>query len=1050
MDVVAEAREFVERQMRSRFAKVRAKTHRLQQPALKPVCCTVEEQKATETRPLLLTSKSKATKRPPVSAFSFKCRPSRAPRLDRDGFVLSSSFGSRSLPPGTAQCAAAETAAPRLESRNAWSPWSRRPSAAHVPRFSFGSVGSDGTEASLTYSSCHGSCVGSRVATWGNIGCTGVMEAEDETREESDAGQVCAVKTLTLSSILHKEPEVEVARRLSWDEQAKWRSSFNRFRHDGEIHKDDLINALEHCGFDDRRPDLVQETLVQVTSYAALDREEFLRFVCLYETRLHELYRSEFHRYASEGVMCVSGLPQLLQEFGLEPRRYVLQELLSETQSSEHLEFHDVAKIMELLRAREGFLVAELERFRRVFQDFDSDASGDMSVNELGSALCWLGFPHSHEKIEVLYQEGDIDRSGSLNESEFVVVLRRIQDGELGTIRSFLQSTENCEVSTLKELELLLGKLGYYQTSAAALMEPGTHRKASGPTRFYAQVHQTGFFQCEAVDGNCLATGGPQHTACTPNPIECDESMPIDTGLNLAAGVSPTVSSECYTNNPCGKQYLTDGDTRATGTGDRQYWHACSETNPYAEVALFAQACVREIKIWSRADCCSSQMQGAVAEVWSDGSWKQCGGTSTDVGIKKAFSFKCALVGTKARVIKKVAKDWITISELQVFPKSIAPSCDATMAIDTSRNLAAGVSPTVSSECYKNNPCGKQYLTDGNTRATGTGDRQYWHACKEANPYAEVVFAQACVREIKIWSRADCCSAQMQGAVAEVWSDGSWKQCGGTSTDVGIKKAFSFKCALVGTKARVIKHTARGWITISELQDAMQAAGIGTGEDKLSADMHLDLDDICTLLHYLRNREGFTDAQMEDLRLAFQKGKQEDAEKIPVSILHKALRWLGHCYTFDRAQQLIYEVDASAGAMDFTTFVKLVRKCRDFERRAAIGAFYAADPRHVGTLDEAGACLALSKIGLLEFQKGEEQQTDLEHFLLQVMRCQEERLHCLRKNCAFAPGQLEELRYHFKKSDKEGNGVLKRYDLARLVETLFPAQAHLCEFRPFL
>ena len=48
-----------------------------------------------------------------VSAFSFKCRPSRAPRLDRDGFVLSSSFGSRSVPPGTAQCAAAETAAPR-------------------------------------------------------------------------------------------------------------------------------------------------------------------------------------------------------------------------------------------------------------------------------------------------------------------------------------------------------------------------------------------------------------------------------------------------------------------------------------------------------------------------------------------------------------------------------------------------------------------------------------------------------------------------------------------------------------------------------------------------------------------------------------------------------------------------------------------------------------------------------------------------------------------------------------------------------------------------
>ena len=39
-----------------------------------------------------------------------------------------------------------------------------------------------------------------------------------------------------------------------------------------------------------------------------------------------------------------------------------------------------------------GFLVAELDRFRGVFRDFDSDASGDMCAGELGSAslgYCW-------------------------------------------------------------------------------------------------------------------------------------------------------------------------------------------------------------------------------------------------------------------------------------------------------------------------------------------------------------------------------------------------------------------------------------------------------------------------------------------------------------------------------------------------------------------------------------------------------------------------------------------------------------------------------------
>lgn len=513
------------------------------------------------------------------------------------------------------------------------------------------------------------------------------------------------------------EDESHVARRISSDERAKWRSSFNRFRHDGEIHRDDLNKALAHCGFDDRRQALIDEALEQVTRYTALNREEFMQFVCLYESRLHDLYRTEFLKYeTSPGAMSVQSLPLLLQELGLEPRRVVLEELLKEVCRAgrpEVLGFRDVAAVMELLRAREGFLVAELDRFRGVFRDFDSDASGDMCAGELGSALSSLGFPYTNDKVQSLYKESDMNGNGVLSESEFVICLRHIQDAELSTIRQFLRERAVANgygqrISSVRELEALLIKLGY-QASAAALIDA---------------MQEAGF---------------------------------------------------------------------------------CGKTDP---------------------------------------------------------------------------------------------------------------------------------------------------------------------------------------------------------------------------------------------EQLIDLSGI-----------RMDMDDVCTLLHCLRNREGFTDAQMNDLRKAFQRNKSDDTERIPTSVLHKVLRWLGHCYTFDRAQQLIYEADPMGDQLDYTTFVKLVRKCRDFDRHAAVAAFHAADESRSGVLEPSEQLEALSTIDLAEFHHlpgPDEKDFTLERFLLRVSKYQEDRLLFLRKFYCFTVAEYETLRCHFNRSDKEGNGTLRRYELARLVETLFPHQSHMPEFRPIL
>lgn len=755
MEIVEEARDFVQAKMQSRVALLRAKTRRLQQLSDESdghCSQTTATPQAESTEPsihLINITKCRARDKSfkavasgrikrPVLAFTFHRRQSlRRLPLDLDGSVASmqGSFSTR------AESALGRQRRDRwsLQSASAWTPWPRAPTKTQPDRFSY-SLEDDSEDEAVVFRKPR---YVTRESTWEGLGYCGLLGHESINEsvklkpsgsfEESQLAKAIQSHESRrqeegahdgLQSLVSKEhlpacdeDESHVARRISSDERAKWRSSFNRFRHDGEIHRDDLNKALAHCGFDDRRQALIDEALEQVTRYTALNREEFMQFVCLYESRLHDLYRTEFLKYeTSPGAMSVQSLPLLLQELGLEPRRVVLEELLKEVCRAgrpEVLGFRDVAAVMELLRAREGFLVAELDRFRGVFQDFDSDASGDMCAGELGSALSWLGFPYTNDKVQSLYKESDMNGNGVLSESEFVICLRHIQDAELSTIRQFLRERAVANgygqrISSVRELEALLIKLGY-QASAAALIDA---------------MQEAGF---------------------------------------------------------------------------------CGKTDP---------------------------------------------------------------------------------------------------------------------------------------------------------------------------------------------------------------------------------------------EQLIDLSGI-----------RMDMDDVCTLLHCLRNREGFTDAQMNDLRKAFQRNKSDDTERIPTSVLHKVLRWLGHCYTFDRAQQLIYEADPMGDQLDYTTFVKLVRKCRDFDRHAAVAAFHAADESRSGVLEPSEQLEALSTIDLAEFHHlpgPDEKDFTLERFLLRVSKYQEDRLLFLRKFYCFTVAEYETLRCHFNRSDKEGNGTLRRYELARLVETLFPHQSHMPEFRPIL
>jgi len=259
-------------------------------------------------------------------------------------------------------------------------------------------------------------------------------------------------------------------------------SVFQRFQHDGEIHRHDLPDALQLCGYSDVRDMLVQSALAKLTPYCSLNSGEFVRFVCLYEDGLHQKYRVEFQNFDrdSSGTVAAEDLRQLFASLGLFPRKRVLEEIVREVDQVNvgRFTFVEFERVLDLLRAWEGFSRAELERFRRVFQNFDRDRSGDMSASELSSALAWLGFPLSSEKVRLLSRKDDADGNGTLSECEFLRCLRSVNEDEVKGIQEFFSSYglgganaagHDRYVMSGAALEELVRSLGYSASSEAVM-----------------------------------------------------------------------------------------------------------------------------------------------------------------------------------------------------------------------------------------------------------------------------------------------------------------------------------------------------------------------------------------------------------------------------------------------------------------------------------------------------------------------------------------------------------------------------------------------------
>lgn len=271
MEIVEEARDFVQAKMQSRVALLRAKTRRLQQLSDESdghCSQTTATPQAESTEPsihLINITKCRARDKSfkavasgrikrPVLAFTFHRRQSlRRLPLDLDGSVASmqGSFSTR------AESALGRQRRDRwsLQSASAWTPWPRAPTKTQPDRFSY-SLEDDSEDEAVVFRKPR---YVTRESTWEGLGYCGLLGHESINEsvklkpsgsfEESQLAKAIQSHESRrqeegahdgLQSLVSKEhlpacdeDESHVARRISSDERAKWRSSFNRFRHDG-------------------------------------------------------------------------------------------------------------------------------------------------------------------------------------------------------------------------------------------------------------------------------------------------------------------------------------------------------------------------------------------------------------------------------------------------------------------------------------------------------------------------------------------------------------------------------------------------------------------------------------------------------------------------------------------------------------------------------------------------------------------------------------------------------------------------------------------------
>mmetsp|Transcript_15825 Transcript_15825/g.37287 ORF Transcript_15825/g.37287 Transcript_15825/m.37287 type:complete len:1068 (+) Transcript_15825:39-3242(+) len=261
----------------------------------------------------------------------------------------------------------------------------------------------------------------------------------------------------------------EFERRQAQEEAARTAdlNAFSRLADDNKIHRSDLSRALVMLGHAKPEQQWINDAASAVTKYVTMDFGEFRHFLRCYEHEQRNAHKEAFKQVDEDGSGDVDlrEMQELLRSVGFEPLRHVLEEVLAEVDEDKSgaLNFIEFEQVMRLLKEREGFTKSEFRAMKELFVRFDRTGSGSMTVSEVNLAFEWLGFTFSEELVEELITNVDADKSGTISQGEWLMLLRDVREAKIKELAELVLEYDHDRDGTIQYQELmpLLRSLGF-------------------------------------------------------------------------------------------------------------------------------------------------------------------------------------------------------------------------------------------------------------------------------------------------------------------------------------------------------------------------------------------------------------------------------------------------------------------------------------------------------------------------------------------------------------------------------------------------------------